>query len=106
MAHPWVEYEAEMAPLLQYSAGLVSHADCSGHPVYTLVQSRSRSMIEARSRFVAYSLTTVEITYHMPDYPNLLQKFIWQAEDVLPHFPVLQRFLSFWSRNLEGRLHS
>jgi uncharacterized protein Usg len=25
---------------------------------------------------------------------------------VLPHFPILQRFLAFWSRNLDGRLHS
>jgi uncharacterized protein Usg len=63
-------------------------------------------MIETRTRLLSYSLTTVEITYHMPDYPSLLQKFIWQGEDVVPHFPVVQRLLTFWSRNLEGRLHS
>jgi uncharacterized protein Usg len=63
-------------------------------------------MIESRTRLLPYSLTTAEITYHLPDYPNLLQHFIWQDLDLLPHFPVLQRFLTFWNRNLEGRLHS
>jgi len=63
-------------------------------------------MIDDRSRLLAYRLTTAEITYHLPDYPNLLQHFIWQDLDVVPQFPVLRRFLDFWSRNLDGRLHS
>jgi uncharacterized protein Usg len=63
-------------------------------------------MIESRTRLLPYSLTTAEITYHLPDYPNLLQHFIWQDLDVLPHFPVLRRLLAFWNRNLDGRLHS
>jgi uncharacterized protein Usg len=33
-------------------------------------------MIESRTRLLSYSLTTAEITYHLPDYPNLLQHFI------------------------------
>ena len=52
-----------------------------------------------------YRLTTAEILYHMPDFPKLLQSFIWQQVDVSPDFPVLRRFLDFWERNLEGRLH-
>jgi uncharacterized protein Usg len=44
-------------------------------------------MIESRTRLLSYSLTTAEITYHLPDYPNLLQHFIWQDLGVLPHFP-------------------
>lgn len=63
-------------------------------------------MIDDRRRLLAYRLTTAEITYHLPDYPNLLQHFIWQDLDVVPQFPVLRRFLDFWSRNLDGRLHS
>jgi uncharacterized protein Usg len=31
---------------------------------------------------------------------------VWQAYDVCPHFPELQRFLEFWQRSLEGILHS
>jgi uncharacterized protein Usg len=51
-------------------------------------------------------LTTAEIVYHLPDHPDLLQSFIWQKFDVAPDFPELRRFLEFWSRNIEGKLHS
>ena len=53
-----------------------------------------------------YRLTTADILYHMPDHPGLLQSYLWQDYDLAPHFPVLQRFLDFWERNLDGRLHS
>jgi len=53
-----------------------------------------------------YRLTTAEILYHMPDHPQLLQSFIWQDLDLSPDFPVLRRFLDFWHRRLDGRLHS
>ena len=53
-----------------------------------------------------YRLTTAEIIYHLPDYPDLLQSFVWQKLDIAPDFPELRRFLEFWSRNLEGKLHS
>jgi uncharacterized protein Usg len=53
-----------------------------------------------------YRLTTAEIIYRLPDHPDLLQSFIWQKFDVAPHFPELRRFLEFWSRNIEGKLHS
>jgi uncharacterized protein Usg len=51
-------------------------------------------------------LATAEILYHLPDYPQLLQSYIWQEYDLAPDFPVLHRFLDFWEKNLEGRLHS
>ena len=51
-------------------------------------------------------LTTAEIIYRLPDHPDLLQSFIWQKLDSAPDFPELRRFLEFWSRNLEGKLHS
>ena len=53
-----------------------------------------------------YRLTTAEILYHMPDHPGILQNYIWQQDDLHPHFPELRRFLDFWSRELEGLLHS
>ncbi|MEM7652605.1 MAG: usg protein [Pseudomonadota bacterium] len=53
-----------------------------------------------------YRLTTAEILYHMPDYPALLQSFVWQKLDLSPEFPILRKFLDFWERNLDGRLHS
>lgn len=53
-----------------------------------------------------YRLTTAEILYHMPDHPALLQSFVWQQLDIAPDFPVLRKFLDFWTRNIEGKLHS
>lgn len=53
-----------------------------------------------------YRLTTAEILYYLPDHPLLLQSFTWQELDICPDFPVLMRFLNFWEREIEGRLHS
>ncbi|MFM9843499.1 MAG: usg protein [Dongiaceae bacterium] len=53
-----------------------------------------------------YRLTTAEILYHLPDHPALLQSFIWQELDIAPRFPVLKKFLNFWTLNLEGKIHS
>lgn len=53
-----------------------------------------------------YRLATAEILYHLPDHPRLLQTYIWQDYDIAPRFPVLNRFLEFWTREIEGRLHS
>ena len=53
-----------------------------------------------------YRLTTAEILYHLPDHPRLVQTYIWQDFDLAPEFPVLRRFLDFWQRTLDGRLHS
>ena len=53
-----------------------------------------------------YRITTAEILYHLPDHPALLQSFVWQHLDVAPEYPVLRRFLDFWTCNIEGKLHS
>jgi uncharacterized protein Usg len=53
-----------------------------------------------------YRLTTAEILYRLPDYPTFLQTFIWQDLDLNPDFPILKRFLNFWERELDGKLHS
>ncbi len=53
-----------------------------------------------------YRLTTAEILYHLPDHPDLLQTFVWQELDLAPDYPELQRFLAFWERELDGKLHS
>ena len=53
-----------------------------------------------------YRLTTAEILYHLPDYPELLQSYIWQDYDIAPKFPILNKFLHFWTKELHGPLHS
>ncbi|MBM3600572.1 MAG: Usg family protein [Alphaproteobacteria bacterium] len=54
----------------------------------------------------SYRLTTAEILYHLPDHPGVLQTYLWQDLDLAPRFPILTKFLNFWTRNLDGRLHS
>lgn len=53
-----------------------------------------------------YRLTTAEILYHLPDHPTLLQTYVWQDLDIAPRFPILHKFLTFWGRELDGKLHS
>jgi uncharacterized protein Usg len=53
-----------------------------------------------------YGLTTAHIFYRRPDHLWLLQTYVWQDYDLWPNFPVLQGFLRFWQRQLEGPLHS
>lgn len=53
-----------------------------------------------------YRLTLAEIIYRMPDHPGVLQSFVWQDLDLAPRFPVLRRFLDFWTSNLDGPLHT
>jgi uncharacterized protein Usg len=57
-------------------------------------------------QLAGYGLTTATILYRMPDHPKLLQTYIWQQYDLAPRFPVLHDFLDFWTRELEGPLHS
>jgi uncharacterized protein Usg len=53
-----------------------------------------------------YRLTTAHILYRLPDHPAFLQEYVWQELDLAPRFPVLAKFLQFWERNLDGKLHS
>ncbi len=53
-----------------------------------------------------YRLATAEILYYMPDHPGLLQTFVWQHYDLAPHYPRLNKFLSYWHREIEAVLHS
>lgn len=52
-----------------------------------------------------YRLTTAEITYRMPDHPNVLQTFVWQTMDQVPGYPRLAQFLNYWQANLDGELY-
>ena len=57
-------------------------------------------------QLAGYGLTTATILYRMPDHPVLLQTFVWQDYDLAPRFPELRGFLDFWTRELDGPLHS
>lgn len=59
-----------------------------------------------RRQLEGFGLTTANIFYRMPDYPAVLQSYVWQRHDLHPHFPELRKFLDFWTRELDGVLHS
>ncbi len=61
---------------------------------------------EFRRQLEGFGLTTAQIYYHRPDCPSLLQSFLWQRQDLHPHYPELRKFLHFWTRELDGTLHS
>lgn len=60
-------------------------------------------MTALEQQLQGYRLTTAQILYHLPDHPKLLQEFLWQHLDMAPKFPVLRKFLDFWTQNLEDR---
>lgn len=53
-----------------------------------------------------FRLTTAELLYRLPDHPTLLQSYIWQDYDRAPDFPTLLKFIDFWQREIEGKLHT
>lgn len=57
-----------------------------------------------KAQLQGFSLTTAEIIYRLPDYPALLQSYIWQEYDLAPRFPKLKSFLDFWTAKLDGKL--
>jgi uncharacterized protein Usg len=63
-------------------------------------------MTEMERLLRGYRLTTAEILYRLPDHPAVLQTYVWQGLDLAPRFPHLRKFLGFWQREIEGRLHS
>ena len=63
-------------------------------------------MADLQTQMKDFRLTTAKIIYHLPDYEELLQEFIWQEYDLAPKFPYLTKFLKFWESELDGKLHS
>jgi uncharacterized protein Usg len=59
-----------------------------------------------RKQLAGYGLTTAHILYRRPDHPWLLQSYVWQDYDLCPDFPELFKFLAFWERSLDGKLHT
>ena len=59
----------------------------------TLLGERAMVGKDFQLQLKGYGLTTVEILYHMPDHPKLLQQFIWQEYDLAPLFPGLKKFM-------------
>lgn len=59
-----------------------------------------------RKQLSGGGLLTAEIIYYRPDFPKLLQSFVWQTVDKAPKFPRLAEFLDHWRREIEAVIHS
>ena len=68
--------------------------------------ARSVASADFVRQLEGFSLTTAEILYRLPDYPAVLQTYVWQDYDLAPQFPALKKFLTFWRDRLDGPLHS
>lgn len=60
---------------------------------------------EMELRLMGYRMATIDILYRLPDHPGVLQNFVWQTLDLAPKFPRLNKFLTFWEKNIDGELH-
>lgn len=63
-------------------------------------------MANFKRQLADYRLTTAKIIYHLPDFEDILQEFIWQDYDLAPKYPMLKDFIDFWHQEIEGKLHS
>jgi uncharacterized protein Usg len=81
------------------------HLLCKGSGRVFVAQDRITFEIPAGTSYER-QLILARIFYHLPDYPLLLQEFIWQKMDLPPEFAELLSFLEFWSRSIVGRLNS
>jgi uncharacterized protein Usg len=59
-----------------------------------------------RRQLAGFGSTAAHILYRRPDHPWLLQSYVWQEYDTWPDLPILQDFLIFWRKSLDGALHS
>jgi uncharacterized protein Usg len=53
-----------------------------------------------------YGLLTAQVFYFLPDYPSIIQEFVFQDYDEAPDYPVLFKFLDHWRREIEAAIHS
>lgn len=53
-------------------------------------------------RLQGYAPTLVNVIYYLPDYPSILNEFIWQTMDVAPRYPRVSAFLDHWRRDIDA----
>jgi len=63
-------------------------------------------LTETEMLLKGYGLTTAEMFYRMPDYPSVLNTFVWQDYDRAPDHDRLMAFIDYWKAEIEGALHS
>ena len=49
-----------------------------------------------------WTVATVQVVYYIPDFPHIVNEFMWQTDDQRPNFPRIGRFLNYWDKNIDG----
>jgi len=49
-----------------------------------------------------WTVASVQVVYHIPDYIHILNEFVWQTEDQMPEYPRITQFLDYWDKNIDG----
>ena len=49
-----------------------------------------------------WTLASVQVIYYIPDFPHIVNEFVWQTDDQRPDFPRIDRFLNYWDRYIDG----
>lgn len=76
----------------------------AARPLSESLRTALRTQSDGSLAFAGYGLITAELVYAMPDYPNVLNTFLFQDRDRAGDFPRLFDFLMFWDSEIEGRL--
>jgi uncharacterized protein Usg len=50
------------------------------------------------------TVITVDVLYYLPDYPSIVEEFIWQTPDLWPEIPRIHEFLGYWHENIEATI--
>ena len=54
--------------------------------------------------FPRNNLILIDIFYYLPDYPLLIQEFIYQTEDSVPKLCRTYDFLKYWNDHIEAKI--
>ena len=49
-----------------------------------------------------WTVASVQVVYYIPDFPHIVNEFLWQTDDQRPDFPRIERFLNYWDRYIDG----
>ena len=49
-----------------------------------------------------WTVASVQVIYYIPDFPHIVNEFMWQTDDQRPDFPRIGRFLNYWDRYIDG----
>lgn len=74
-----------------------------------LIFDRLKWDLSKQSAYIANDinkLVTLEVLYYLPDYPSILQSFIWQLNDLYPEYPKIYSFIGFWEKQIEAKINS